>query len=127
MNTFVHKVIFNKLTKFLEEEELFLTGNLRLDDIAERLKTNKVYVSNIVNERFKMNFPTLLNHYRVKKAVEHLKRDDAQIKTAWSKAGFCSQSAFNKAFRKEMGMTPTEWLSENKRSLFIKQDSGNAQ
>ena len=114
------KTIFGGLKKLLDEDEIYLLKDLRLDDLALRLNSNKAYVSTVINELYQMNFSMLINRYRINKAIELLNKNGVQIKTAWMQSGFHSQTAFNKAFRREMGMTPSEWMAKfaKNRSVF---------
>lgn len=45
----------------MQQERLYLQPSLTLSDVAERLHTNKTYVSKMVNQTYKMGFPELLN------------------------------------------------------------------
>jgi len=106
-----YKAVFDGLTKLLEEEEVYLLKGLRLDDLALRLNTNTAYVSAVINRQYQVNFFTLINRYRINKAIELLDKGGVQIKTVWKQSGFNSQSAFNIAFKKEKGVTPSEWVA----------------
>jgi AraC-like DNA-binding protein len=97
------------LNELLEKREIYCQPDLRLDDLAVMLNTNKTYVSLVINESYHTNFYTIINQYRVKKAAQILEEKKMQIKEVWMQSGFNSQTSFNALFRKEMGMTPVEW------------------
>lgn len=97
------------LIEAIEIREVYTIKNLSLDDLAQMLNTNKTYVSAVINHRFGSNFYTLINRYRIKKALELLSQPHVQIKSIWSLTGFNSQSSFNSAFKKEKSMSPSEW------------------
>lgn len=102
--------IYSGIKDLLERQEVFCKPNLRLDDLAEQLNTNKTYVSMVINGSYHTNFYTLINQYRVKKAVCLLEDTHLQIKDVWIISGFNSQTTFNSIFKKEMNMTPSEWI-----------------
>ena len=102
------------LTRFqnlMLNEQLFLQPSLSLADVAERLRTNKTYVSKMVNNTYNMGFPELLNTLRIDYAEQYLRthRDAKQEEVARA-CGFLSASSFNNIFKKVTGLTPKVWL-----------------
>ncbi len=110
----IYKKIREGLANLLERQEIYCKPDLRLDDLADMLHTNKTYISQVINESFHTNFYTLINRYRIKKAVTLLKNPQLQIKDIWTQSGFNSQSVFNVMFKKEMEVTPSEWIKKMK-------------
>ena len=92
-------------------EQLFLLPSLSLGDIAERLHTNKTYISKLVNHTYNLSFPELLNSLRIDYAEQYLLNhpDATQMEVAKA-CGFTSASSFNNIFKKITGMTPKVWL-----------------
>ncbi|MDR3266952.1 MAG: helix-turn-helix domain-containing protein, partial [Tannerella sp.] len=59
------------------------------------------------------NFNTFVNKYRIEAVVEmfdNRAQDKYSLDHIYSKVGFRYQSTFNTAFKKIMGMTPTEYI-----------------
>ncbi len=110
----MYRKIHEGILHLLEEQEVYCNPKLRLDDIADMLNTNKTYVSIVINESFQTNFYTLINRYRIKKATGLMENRDFSIKDVSIKSGFNSQSVFNTVFKKEMKMTPLEWMKNKK-------------
>ena len=54
-----------------------------------------------------------VRHVRMDKAVELLRTRKYSIRDIAYQTGFGSHSSFNKVFRKEFGMTPTEYMERN--------------
>ena len=107
------------LTRFqnlMVNEQLFLHPSLSLQDVAERLHTNKTYISKLVNNTYNLGFPELLNTLRIDYAEQYLlnHRDAKQSEVAKA-CGFHSASSFNNMFKKITGVTPKVWLASNDR------------
>lgn len=105
------------LTRFrnlMVNEQLFLQPSLSLGDIADRLHTNKTYISKLVNNTYNLSFPEFLNTLRIDFAEQYLisHPDDNQMMVAKA-CGFRSASSFNNIFRKITGMTPKMWVVTN--------------
>lgn len=101
----------------MKDEKLFLQPSLTLTDVAERLGTNKTYVSRLVNNAYDMGFPELINTLRVDYAERYMMdhRDAKQTEVA-EQCGFLSASAFNNIFKKVTGMTPSIWKASIERA-----------
>ena len=102
------------LTRFqtvMLNEQLFLQPSLSLQDIAERLHTNKTYISKLVNHSYNMSFPELLNSLRIDYAKQYIRNHpNAKQEEIARACGFLSASSFNNVFRKITGMTPKTWV-----------------
>jgi AraC-like DNA-binding protein len=71
----------------------------------------------ILNGHFKMNFYEFINNYRIKEAKEILAADSNQEKTIsdiFLAVGFNSKSVFNTFFKKNVGLTPSEFRKQLK-------------
>ena len=103
--------LMSRFQKIMVEEQLFLQPKLTLADVAERLNTNKTYISKLVNNTYNLSFPELLNTLRIDYAEQYLlnHRDAKQSEVAQA-CGFLSASSFNNIFKKITGMTPKVWL-----------------
>jgi AraC-like DNA-binding protein len=106
--------IMEALRKLIEEEKKYLDCNLTLNEAAKILNTNTAYLSRIINEQSGMNFNNYINKYRIEEAKKLLdagKQDSMTFEGIGKSCGFLSRSAFNQAFKKFTGLTPTEYLS----------------
>ncbi len=94
----------------MREEKLFLQAGLTLGDVAERLDSNKTYVSKMVNRNYKMGFPELLNILRIDYAQRYIRAHaDASQEEIAKACGFLSASSFNSTFKRITGFTPKVW------------------
>lgn len=103
--------LMSRFQTLMLNEQLFLQPSLSLADVADRLRTNKTYVSKMVNNTYNMGFPELLNTLRVDYAQQYLiNHKDAKQEDVAKACGFLSASSFNNIFKKITGLTPKVWL-----------------
>ena len=84
--------------------------------------TNTTYLSNAVNNYFGCNFKRLINSYRVVRAKELLDSKDCPVNELFSRCGFASKSVFYVAFRKVVGMTPLQYISQSRNPFMIQRN-----
>ena len=104
--------LVGRFERLMTQERLFLQPGLTLMDVAEKLNTNKTYISKLVNQTYNIPFPDLVNTLRIDYAEEYLisHRDATQMDIARA-CGFPSASSLNNTFKKVTGMTPRIWLA----------------
>jgi AraC-like DNA-binding protein len=103
--------LMTRFQSLMLNEQLFLQPSLSLADVAERLHTNKTYVSKMVNNTYNLGFPELLNTLRIDYAQQYLlSHKDARQDDIAKACGFLSASSFNNIFKKITGVTPKVWL-----------------
>ena len=94
-------------------EQLFLQPGLTLADVAERLHTNKTYVSKMVNKTYNLGFPEVMNILRVDYAEGYIRQHpDATQEDIAKACGFVSASSFNSTFKRITGYTPKVWAAK---------------
>ncbi len=102
--------------KTFEEEKMFLKRNITLGSIAKQFKTNRSYVSKVINSYKGKNFKTYLNELRIHHAVEELKcNKELQKYTIDGIAkdmGFNNAESFTIAFRKVTGLYPSFFIKK---------------
>ena len=94
--------------KFYEDPELSLT------DLSKKLQTNPSVLSKIINQGFGQNFNDFVNAYRVKAVLQKLQAGEQKTQTLLGIAydcGFNSKATFNRAFKKDTGTSPKDWLA----------------
>lgn len=101
-----------RIVEALERDRLFLSGDLTIEVLGERLRIPRQHLSQIVNQRMGTNFNDWVNRFRVEEAMRRLRdpRDaHLSIVAIAEEAGFRSKSAFNAAFRRIAGTTPSTY------------------
>tara|TARA_R110002050_G_scaffold300794_1_gene472814 strand:- start:101 stop:1327 length:1227 start_codon:yes stop_codon:yes gene_type:complete len=105
------------LINLLETRQVYLGSELRITELCRELNTNRTYLSNLINNEFKLSFNDLINLYRVKHAaslIEDKKADGLSLNDIAGDSGFGSLSSFNRAFKKVKGVTPGQYRNEVK-------------
>ena len=99
-----------RITKLMEDEQLFRNKGLTVDDIAQRLGTNKTYISAFVNMHSGMSFSAYVNKYRVEYAQRLMQEQpDMKLTDISMAAGFSSETSFYRNFKSITGHSPAEW------------------
>lgn len=83
--------------------------NLSLSLLEEKLHLNKFYISHLISGRLGLRFNDYINSLRVSEACRYLHNSDHGITEIGSLVGFNTPRTFNRAFIKQMGMSPTEY------------------
>lgn len=97
----------------LEQDRIYTNSNLRIDDLAAMLSTNRTYVARTFRLKFGGTFTEVMNRYR----VEHAKRlmlDDPKkrMEEVALESGFSSSNFFGRVFKALEGSTPSTWRSD---------------
>lgn len=96
----------------LEIEKIFTDPELSLDSLAGQLQVAPHRLSMLINARFGKSFSELISAYRVDEFLRRLNDPKYTHLTLFGLAlevGFNSKSAFNAAFKKVTGKTPSEF------------------
>jgi AraC-like DNA-binding protein len=100
----------------------YIKNNLTADDLsqaamAQKAGISKDYFSRIFKNVTGMNYSKWLNMIRLEKATEYLTQNDMTLTKIAMLSGFQSIPSFNRVFREEKGMSPSEY-----RTLFVGDD-----
>jgi len=106
------KAFLKELQQLMQQEKPYLDNKLSLTQLANKMGISSNYLSQTINEQLKVNFFDFINGYRIQDAKERLEnplRKNENILTVAMDCGFNSKSAFYNAFRKQLGMTPSQY------------------
>jgi len=101
-----------KITVYMQTEKPYLENDITLPGLGRMLSISTHHLSRIINENLNKNFFEFINEYRVEEAKTLItKPDNRQINLAslGLESGFNSISAFNAAFKKHTGITPSQF------------------
>ena len=96
------------------KDKPFLNRELRLDHLADALGIARHHASQIINEHFDANFFDFINLYRVEESIKLLeeKKNALNLAEIGFLSGFNNTVSFNKAFKKNTGVTPSKFRKE---------------
>ncbi|OJV21325.1 MAG: AraC family transcriptional regulator [Dyadobacter sp. 50-39] len=108
----IQSATLGKLQAVMLAEQPFLDPGFSLPALSKRLGVSTHHLSQILNEELKQSFFDFLGAYRIREA-QRLLADEAnayiKIEEIGQMVGYNSKSAFNTAFRKITGTTPSEY------------------
>lgn len=105
------------LEDLLMDEQVYLENDLTLRELSKLLKASSNDVSWLLNNEYKASFYDFINQYRVKEFLSRVHANDHARQTILSIAmdvGFNSKSTFNKVFKAQMDVTPSEYIKNLK-------------
>ncbi|TGK37500.1 AraC family transcriptional regulator [Leptospira gomenensis] len=105
----------NKLNNLFEEKKIYKEENLGLARLSEELGISPHQLSEYLNLHLKKNFFQLVNGYRIREAKRLLLHSpETTVLSIAYEVGFQSKSSFNDSFRKEAGLSPTEFRKKTR-------------
>lgn len=103
------KILMNK-------EKPYLDSELSLQKLSSLLAISPHHLSQVLNENMEQSFFDFVNSYRIEEAKKLLLSPKSELLTILAiaeESGFNSKSAFNTAFKKFTGLTPSEFKKQN--------------
>ena len=101
-----------KLQNLLTKDQVFLTHELSLRELASKMNITPHALSQLINEQYQQSFFSLVNYYRVdfaKEMIKNGKMANTTLEGIAYESGFNSRSAFNRAFKKQMSCSPKQY------------------
>jgi AraC-like DNA-binding protein len=106
------KEVLRKLQAHMETQQPWLDPDLTLEQLASQLRLRPKLLSQAINEGLGRNFFEFINTYRIDEAKRLLTNPADKKITVLEvlyQVGFNSKSSFNTVFKKQTGMTPSEF------------------
>ena len=88
---------------------LNFTKDLSLTILEEELHLSKYYISHLFGDKLGIRFNDYINSLRVSESCRLLRMSDMSITEISDASGFGTLRTFNRAFIKQMGMSPSEY------------------
>ena len=107
--------IFSTIDNLIINESLYRQPRLSLNDLANKTGLGSKEISWAINSTTGNNFCEYINQHRVNDVKREIEQDSSQklslIELAFQ-AGFNSKSTFNAVFKKETGLTPSQFKKQ---------------
>jgi AraC-like DNA-binding protein len=106
-----------RLEKVLYNDKPYLDESLTLSRLAELIPTTDKKLSAFLNQHLETTFYDIINSYRVESVKEKLHSDEFAHMTLLGiayESGFNSKTSFNRIFKKQTGLSPSEYKSRLK-------------
>ena len=97
-------------------QKAYLNPRLKVSDVANRIGSNRTYVSKWFNEGERSSFFDYVNRLRINHACELLKTTEEPMKYVAEHSGFNSTATFYRLFGNVKGITPSEYREQTTRS-----------
>jgi len=103
-----------RIEALLNEKQLFRSPDLRVQDIAIELMTNRFYVSQAINIDFGMSFTRYINMKRIDYSIKVMKAHPRmRLEEVATECGFISEKAFFRKFKEIMNDSPRAYIEKN--------------
>jgi len=104
-----NKVLQNLIQQF-EQNKLYLNNDLTIMDVVQVVGTNRTYISALINQRYKQNFCSYVNSFRIEALKELLLTNTAYTYEVLAEScGFGSVSSMRRAVSSSTGLSISEW------------------
>ena len=111
----IDQFLYDKVCRYMTEHKPFLVESFSLQDLANALYTNRVYLSKTINHYSGKNFRQYLNYYRVMYAMDLFRNNmSLRVSELSELSGFHSPTSFFQSFRRVMGEAPSQWCARVK-------------
>jgi AraC-like DNA-binding protein len=109
------RAVAEQLSEFMASDKAFLESDLTLGQLAVRTGVPQHQISQVLNQHLGMSFFDYINRLRVeevKRCLADAAFSDQSVLEIGLEAGFNSKAAFNAAFKKFAGVTPTAYRNQ---------------
>ena len=98
-----------RIERAMESEALYLDPNLSLRKLSDKVGALPNQVSQTLNQEVELSFFEYVAQHRVKASKPLVLEGNESILSVALQVGFNSKSTFYKAFKRETGMTPSDY------------------
>lgn len=104
------------LQKIITEIKTRYTENISLSELAERYGISISYLSSLVKEELHLSFSEYITAKRIQKAKELLEDETLSIEQIAEQTGYNDYFYFTKIFKKTLGISPSKYRKNYKKS-----------
>ena len=118
LSTETAEELYKNLIEQITKEAYYTESTLSLNELAQKLDISPNYLSQIINEKEGKNFYDFINTFRVeefKRLIAIPKNQQYTLLALAYDCGFNSKSSFNRSFKKNTGITPSQYAASVKK------------
>ncbi|MEK0317182.1 response regulator [Cohnella sp. 56] len=105
-----HQQIAENVVRYIENH--YMNADLGLNDIAANVSVSPTYLGALFKKIKGQNISELITQTRIQKASELLSHTNLRILDISEKVGFSNQYYFSAIFKKQTGLTPSEFRAK---------------
>ncbi len=112
-----HKELYESLENLMLNDKIFMNPHLSLRELALSLNLSNKQTTDYINNHLGTNFHNLVNSYRIEEFKKRIKLGEYSkftLETLALDCGFNSKSSFNRVFKKNEGITPSQYVNKSK-------------
>ena len=106
--------IYQDIMSVMRDITMISNPNFTITQLADCIRSNQKYVSQVINERTSYNFNSLLASHRVDEACRRMENTEEfgslTIEAIGQSVGFGSRASFFNAFKRFRGVAPSEYM-----------------
>lgn len=102
------------LEPYIKEHKPYLIKGITINEIARETGLSSRLISAYLNQHLETNFYEYMNRFRVEHIVLYMNTDDLKMLTLEAiaeKVGFNNRTSFVNAVKKNIGMTPSQYIT----------------
>lgn len=112
----VYADLASQMEAVMTEEQVFRQPGYTVEDMCERLHTNRKQLSQMMMQRYGIHFPEYLNNRRLEYAQQLMLTTQMKMVQVAEESGFAGSSHMNRLFKQQFDCTPSQWVKEHKDS-----------
>ncbi len=115
LNDEQRNMLIFRIQEVMSNPDIICQPDFTLAILAKMVDSNTTYASQVINEKYGTAFSNVLSGHRIKEACRRMSDETDQYSQITIEAiglgvGFRSRTAFINAFKREVGLTPSEYL-----------------
>jgi two-component system response regulator YesN len=103
--------VISNVKKYIEEQ--YSDSMLSLKSAAEKMNINLYYLCRMFKQEVGVSFSGYLTKIRIREAIKLMHNDQMKIHEIAEKVGYNSQHYFSSAFKKVLGIAPSEYKNKS--------------
>jgi AraC-like DNA-binding protein len=109
-----HK-IYKQIEEYVETKRPYLNPDFKISKMAHDLNINTGYITKSIQKFKKTNFNNFINIYRIENVKKLIQADTTSkytLEYIYLSSGFKNQSSFNRIFKLQTGIAPSEYYKQ---------------